>query len=73
MKTAASGRHDAEQRGLVALAWIFFPSLPDGEDPAEIVHDVVEFNLQVFQDLAGLLTQLQSGDGDTVRTNTCSL
>lgn len=34
-------------------------SLPDGEDPAEIIHDVVELNLQVFQDLAGLLAQLR--------------
>lgn len=33
--------------------------LPDREDPAEIIHDIVEFNLQVFEDIAGLHTQLK--------------
>lgn len=33
--------------------------LPDGKHPAEVIHDVVELNLQVLQDIAGLHTQLK--------------
>lgn len=33
--------------------------LPNGEDSTEIVHDIIELNLQVFQDVAGLHTQLK--------------
>lgn len=62
-KPVTSGRHGAEE-GVFAVA-IFDFSLPDRENPAEIVHDVVEFNLQVFQDLAGLLTQLKNGHRNT--------
>lgn len=32
--------------------------LPDRKDPAEIIHHIVEFDLQVFQDVTGLHTQL---------------
>lgn len=39
--------------------------LPDGEDPAEIIHDIVELHLQVFQDIAGLHTQLKHRHGST--------
>lgn len=39
--------------------------LPDREDPAEIIHDIVELNLQVFQDIAGLHTQLKYVHGNT--------
>lgn len=33
--------------------------LPDRKDPAEIIHNVVELHLQVFQDIAGFHTQLE--------------
>lgn len=33
--------------------------LPDSKDSAEIIHDIVELHLQVFQDVAGLHTQLK--------------
>lgn len=39
--------------------------LPDGEDSAEIIHDVVELDLQVFEDVAGLYTQLMHEHGNT--------
>lgn len=39
--------------------------LPDGEDSAEIIHDVVELDLQVFEDVAGLHTQLTHAHGNT--------
>lgn len=39
--------------------------LPDSKDPAEIIHYIVELNLQVFQDVAGLNTQLMYGYGNT--------
>lgn len=64
MKTVTLCHPDAEERVFFAVAVLPF-LLPDREDPAEIVHDVVEFNLQVFQDLTGLLTQLKSGHRNT--------
>lgn len=33
--------------------------VPDSKDSAEIIHDIVELHLQVFQDVAGLHTQLK--------------
>ena len=39
--------------------------LPDSKDPAEIIHDIIELNLQVFQDVAGFHTQLKYGHGNT--------
>lgn len=39
--------------------------LPDSKDPAEIIHDIVELHLQVFQDIAGLHTQLDTIQGHT--------
>lgn len=39
--------------------------LPDRENPAEIIHDVVELDLQVFQDVAGFHTQLKHEHGNT--------
>lgn len=31
---------------------------PDGKDSAQIIHDIVELHLQIFQDITGLHTQL---------------
>lgn len=62
MQTVKSGRHNAEE---YVFFFCFSFSVPDGENPAEIVHDVVEFNLQVFQDVAGLLAQLKKGHRNT--------
>lgn len=39
--------------------------LPDREDPAEIIHHIVELHLQVFQDIAGLHAQLKHRHGST--------
>lgn len=39
--------------------------LPDGKDPAEIIHDIVELNLQVLKKIAGLHAQLKHGYGNT--------
>lgn len=33
--------------------------VPDSKDSAEIIHDIVELHLQVFQDVARLHTQLK--------------
>lgn len=41
--------------------------LPDCKDPAEIIHDIVELNLQILQDIAGLHTQLKH-----IQRNTCT-
>lgn len=56
-------RRDRGKKRLCCCCFNF--SLPDRENPAEVVHDVVEFHLQVFQDLAGLLTQLRNGHRNT--------
>lgn len=37
--------------------------VPDSKDSAEIIHDVVELHLQVFQDVARLHTQLKHRHG----------
>lgn len=40
-----------------ACGWFFF-FLPDSKDSAQIVHDVVEFNLQILQDVTGFYAEL---------------
>lgn len=59
-------RHESHCRDVARNAYLCMNDecvsvfLPDSKDPAEIIHDIVEFNLQVFQDIAGLHTQLNT-------------